>query len=82
MRVIFEISFEVYSLREKCPYSEFFKSVFFRFGLNTERNAYLSVFRPNAEKHGREKTKSSMLDETKFLDLPLMTEKIDLGFVL
>ena len=23
-----------------------------------------------------------MLDETKFLDLPLMTEKIDLGFVL
>ena len=40
------------TLREKCPYSEFFWSIFSAFGLND--TPYLSVFSPNAGKYGTE----------------------------
>ena len=38
------------TLREKCPYSELFRSVFPAFRMNTERY----VFSPNAGKYGTE----------------------------
>ena len=42
------------TLREKCPYSDFFWSVFFR--ILTDTNArYLSIFSPNTGKYGPEK---------------------------
>ena len=40
---------------KKCPYLEFFWSVFSVFELNTGDTEYLSVFSPNAGKYGPEK---------------------------
>ena len=47
---------DTHSLREKCPYSEFFWSVFFRIWTEYgEATEYLSVFGPNAGKYRPEK---------------------------
>ena len=42
-------------LREKCPYSEFFWSVFSHIQTEYGDAPYLSVFKPNARKYGPEK---------------------------
>ena len=63
------------SLREKCPYSEFFWFVLFR--IRTEYGEYLTVFSPNAGKHGPEKLRIRTLF-TQFMyklameDLPVL----------
>ena len=45
----------LHSQREKCPYSEFFWSVFSRIRTDYGEIQYLSVFTPNAGKYGPEK---------------------------
>ena len=45
------------TLREKCPYSEFFRSLFSRIRIDTDSTPYLSVFSPNAGKYRPEKNK-------------------------
>ena len=44
-----------FSLREKCPYSEFFWSVFARIQTEHGEIPYLSIFNPNVGKYGPEK---------------------------
>ena len=70
--------FQILSLRENCSYLEFFWSVFCfpAFELNTEsygETEYLSIFSPNAGKHGPRKLRIRTLFTQRLSMMLLMT---------
>ena len=61
----------LWSLREKCPYSEFFWSLFSHIHADMRDTPHLSVFNPNVGKCGQEKLRIRTLF-TQWISLPII----------